>query len=137
MSHQLTCSSFWKPIKGPVLDWPLTVCDRRTVTYKTQTIAMDLVAQNYVNENTRIYHDASHKWYFWEGLRDDEVIVFIQADSQAKDKAGESSSFTYLCYECAFFNLSIGVPHTSFEDPRAPKNVEPRESIETRVYVLF
>ena len=50
---------------------------------------MDVVTQHYVNENTRIYYDTAHQWYYWEGLTEDEAIVFLQSDSDAKDKAGK------------------------------------------------
>lgn len=80
--------SFWKPIKGPVYDFPLTLCDRRTVNYATQTTAMDIVTFNSINENTRVYFDQKHEWYYWHGLQVDEMIAFIQADSDAENSAG-------------------------------------------------
>lgn len=109
-------TSLWKPIRGPVYDFPLTVCDRRTVDYASQTTAMDIVTRDYLNENTRIYFDEKHKWYYWHGLQVDEVIAFVQADSQAENRAG--------------------VPHTAFRDTRN-KNEQLRESIEARLFVYF
>ncbi|GIJ83201.1 hypothetical protein Asppvi_001720 [Aspergillus pseudoviridinutans] len=50
-------TSLWKPIRGPVYDFPLTLCDRRTVDYASQATAMDIVTRDYVNENARIYFD--------------------------------------------------------------------------------
>lgn len=81
-------TSLWKPIRGPVYDFPLTLCDRRTVDYASQATAMDIVARDFANENTRIYFDEKHKWYYWHGLQVDEVIAFIQADSEAENRAG-------------------------------------------------
>lgn len=49
---------------------------------------MDIVTSNYLNENTRIYYDVSHKWYYWHGLQADEVIAFVQADFQEENRAG-------------------------------------------------
>jgi hypothetical protein len=88
--------SFWKPIKGPVYDFPLTLCDRRTVDYASQTTAMDIVTFNSINENTRVYFDEKHEWYYWHGLQVDEVIAFIQADSDAENSAG-----MILLFECS------------------------------------
>ncbi|GAQ39216.1 hypothetical protein AtubIFM56815_007665 [Aspergillus tubingensis] len=120
--HPKTYSRFivvnlWKPIRGPVYDFPITVCDRRTVDYASQTTAMDIVARDYVNENTRIYYDEKHKWYYWHGLQANEVIAFVQADSRAENSAG--------------------VPHTAFKDPRNSDSTQLRESIEARVFVYF
>ena len=81
-------TSLWKPIREPVYDFPLTLCDRRTVDYASQATAMDIVTRNFANENTRIYFDEKHKWYYWHGLQVDEVIAFIQADSEAENRAG-------------------------------------------------
>ena len=36
----------------------------------------------------RIYFNKKHKWYYWHGLQVDEVIAFIQADSEAENRAG-------------------------------------------------
>ena len=88
-------NSLWKPIKGPVYDFPLTLCDRRTVDYATQTTAMDVVTHNFANENTRVYFDEKHEWYYWHGLQVDEAIAFIQADSKAENRAG-MMNFTYV-----------------------------------------
>ncbi|THV54879.1 hypothetical protein BGAL_0018g00350 [Botrytis galanthina] len=110
-------ASLWKPIKGPVYDFPLTLCDRRTVDYESQTTAMDVVTHNFANENARVYFDEKHEWYYWHGLQVDEVIAFVQADSAAENKAG--------------------VPHTAFQDPRINDNKQLRESIEARVFVYF
>lgn len=56
---------------------------------------MDIVARDYVNENTRIYYDENHKWYYWHGLQADEVIAFVQADSQAENSAGMDFIYPY------------------------------------------
>lgn len=85
-------TSLWKPIRGPVYDFPLTLCDRRTIDYASQATAMDIITSDYINENTRIYFDEKHKWYYWHGLQVDEVIAFIQADSQAENRAGMMKS---------------------------------------------
>lgn len=87
-AYSLHFTSLWKPIRGPVYDFPLTLCDRRTVDYASQATAMDIVTRDYLNENTRIYFDEKHKWYYWHGLQVDEVIAFVQADSQAENRAG-------------------------------------------------
>ena len=70
-------------------DWPLTLCDRRTVN-RTRTIATDIVTQHYENENTKLYYDEAHRWYYWDGLEIDEAVVFQQFDSN-DDRAGPQS----------------------------------------------
>lgn len=125
--------SFWKPIQGPVYDWPLTVCDSRTVDYDSDTVAMDVVAQAYTNENTRISHNASHRWYYWDALMENEAVLFLQSDSDAEDRAG--NSFVSLLASDA--NIDAGVPHTAFVHPRASDYAQCRQSIEARIFAYF
>ena len=49
---------------------------------------MDVVTNNFANENARVYFDEKHEWYYWHGLQVDEVIAFVQADSEAENRAG-------------------------------------------------
>ncbi|KAF9699847.1 hypothetical protein EKO04_002695 [Ascochyta lentis] len=109
--------NLWKPVRGPVYDFPLTLCDRRSVDYASQTTTMDIVTHNYANENTRVYFDDTHEWYYWHGLQVDEVIAFVQADSEAENQAG--------------------VPHPAFQDPTKTDHKQLRESIEARVFIYF
>lgn len=57
-------TSLWNPIRGPVYNFPLTLCDRRTMDYASQATAMDITRRDYVNENPGIYFDEKHKWYY-------------------------------------------------------------------------
>ncbi|KAK3316096.1 hypothetical protein B0H66DRAFT_534359 [Apodospora peruviana] len=110
--------NLWKPIRGPVYDFRLTLCDRRTIGFASQTTAMDIVHRNYINENTRVYFDEKHEWYHWHGLQANEVIAFVQTDSVAENTAG--------------------VSHTAFLDPRVGDDGKQlKESIEARVFVFF
>lgn len=102
---------------------------------------MDIVTSNYLNENTRIYFDGSHKWYYWHGLQADEVVAFVQADSQEENRAGmmnlpyglENSFPRILTLKL----IESGVPHTAFYDARNTNETQLRESIEARVFVYF
>jgi hypothetical protein len=71
-----------------VNDFPLTLCDRRTIDYASDATAMDIVSSNYANENTRLYFNEKHEWHYFHGLEVDEVIAFTQADSEAENRAG-------------------------------------------------
>lgn len=92
----LLVTSLWKPIRGPVYDFPLTLCDRRTVYYASQTTAMDIITHHFINENTRVYFNEKHEWYYWHGFQVDEVIAFVQADSKAENRSGMCSCVAQL-----------------------------------------
>jgi hypothetical protein len=92
----MTYISLWKPITGPVHDWPLALCDLRTVDHATEVIGQDLVERDFFNENARVYHSNQHKWYYYRALQDDEVLVFKQSDSDSKQGAGKWIRAFYL-----------------------------------------
>ena len=79
------CSEFidsiWKPLKGPLNDWPLTFCDASTVQKHADLEAADLLYPDLVTENFQIYHRPGHKWYYLSNQLPSELVVFKQADS--------------------------------------------------------
>jgi hypothetical protein len=82
--------SLWKPIKGPVYNWPLTLCDRRTVDHSRQAIPMDVLTPDCEIEIARLLYDPEHKWYYFKGQATNEATVFMQADSE-NPNAGRTS----------------------------------------------
>jgi len=104
-------------LQGPGNDWPLAFCDWRTVNRKCDTISADVVFHNRFTENERLYYSPKHKWYYFQDLGDDEVVVFRQTDSEVENGGG--------------------VPHASFNNSRADKDAPPRESIELRAYIFY
>jgi hypothetical protein len=109
--------NIWRPIRGPVLDAPLALCDARTVA------GHDLVAGDvhYATRTGEIYlvrHSAHHRWFYFSAMNRAEALVFKQYDSQRR-------------------GVARFVPHAAFDHPDAPPDAPPRESIEVRCLVLF
>ncbi|KAK8043212.1 hypothetical protein PG994_013695 [Apiospora phragmitis] len=51
----------WKPLKGPLYDWPLALCDAATV--EDQDLEThDQVLPQVVRENYMVRHNAKHRW---------------------------------------------------------------------------
>jgi len=113
----LLAVNLWKSLQGPGDDWPLALCDARTVDYEKDIISQDLVFANRLNENARVYHNSKQRWYYFPNLRDDEIVVFQQMDSRVP--------------------RGRGVPHSGFLNPSADKDAAPRVSVEVRVFVYF
>ena len=86
-------SSIWKPLKGPLNDWPLTFCDASTVQEDVDLEAADLLYPDLATENYQVYHRVEHKWYYLSSQTPSELIVFKQADSLIGTKPGVSDSF--------------------------------------------
>jgi hypothetical protein len=80
--------SLWKSLQGPGNDWPLALCDRRTVD-NMDLIDEDAVLVNTFSSHIRVYHRPEHEWYYVKDLQDDEIILFHQFDSAVQGGGGE------------------------------------------------
>eukprot|EP00877_Chromochloris_zofingiensis_P012565 jgi/Chrzof1/7562/Cz02g28150.t1 len=106
----------WKPLKGPVLDSPLAVCDASTVS-PDDLEHMSLIYPNRKGDIYMVKYNPNHRWYYYAHMEADQAYVFKCYDS---DKSGVR--FT---------------PHTAFVDPTTPPDAPPRESIEVRALVFW
>lgn len=97
--------SFWKSLQGPGNDWPLAFCDWRTVNRKCDTISADVVFHNRFTENERLYYSPKHKWYYFQDLGDDEVVVFRQTDSEVENGGGKFTSLSPVAYHLHSHNV--------------------------------
>ena len=109
--------NIWRPIRGPLQDAPLAVCDARSIAPQDR-IACDLIYRDRLTETYSFNYRPDHRWYYYPEMQPDEALLFKGYDSDLNAKA----RFT---------------AHTAFDDPTAPANVLPRESIETRVLVFL
>ena len=73
--------SIWKPLRGPVTDWPLAFCNAPSVDTENDLIAMDLVSRKSYTENYQVYHNKKLEWCFYNNQTEDEVIIFRQSDT--------------------------------------------------------
>jgi hypothetical protein len=108
--------NLWRPITGPLRDAPLAVCDARTVASE-DLVGSDLVYRDRVGETYAVRFNPAHRWYYVPEMKRDEVLLL-------------------KCYDSRRDVAARFMPHTAFEDPTAPANVLPRESIEIRTLVF-
>jgi hypothetical protein len=107
----------WRPIRHPVETFPLAIADARTLSAKNLVISErrypDRIGQTYA-----ITYNPDHAWYWFPHMRRDEALVFKTYESLDDGRARWTA-------------------HTAFEDPTAPPNARPRESIEIRTLAFF
>ena len=106
----------WRPIRGPVVESPLALCDARTFT-NDDLIASDLVYPHLRGETSSVEYKPGHRWYYFSDMQPDEALLIRVHDSADDGRA----------------RLSF---HTSFDNPLAA-GAPPRESIEVRSLVFF
>jgi hypothetical protein len=102
----------WRPIRGPLRDAPLAMCDARSVS-PGDLIASDLIYRDRTGEIYLMQHNPKQRWYYVPAMRADEALLL-------------------KCYDSARDGRAVQSPHGAFEDPTAPADVLPRESIELR-----
>jgi hypothetical protein len=118
LRRRVAIVNLWRPIKSPVLDAPLAVCDARSVAPQ-DLIASDLVFRDRRGETFNLVYNPGQRWFYAPEMRADEVLLLKCFDSRDD---GAVSRFA---------------PHTAFTDPTAPADTPPRESIELRTFVIF
>ena len=108
--------NLWRPIKGPLLDSPLAVCDARTVK-PGDLVPSDLVYPHRIGETYSVKYNPEHQWFYVPNMTADEILLLKCFDSKTDGRARFA-------------------PHTAFADPTTPSDAPPRESIELRTLVF-
>lgn len=107
----------WRPIRGPLLDAPLAVCDARSIPFD-DFVPSDLIYRERVGETYSVKHNPAHRWFYVSALSADEALLL-------------------KCYDSAEDGPARFAPHSAFEDPTTPPGAAPRESIELRTFVFY
>ncbi|KAK0117758.1 hypothetical protein ONS95_012084 [Cadophora gregata] len=132
--------NIWRPLRGPLNDWPLAVCDAQSVDYRNDIMAGDLVYENFATENLQIMHNVDQKWFYLPDQTTTEVLIFKSADSDHSEAPGQSNNIYPgwpkfpLMYTMLIEKAS---PHAAFHNPKVAPEELPRESINCRAFVFY
>jgi hypothetical protein len=104
----------WRPIRDPVRDTPLAVCDAQSL------VEEDLIptAEGVKHEVYLFRYNQNHRWFYFPAMCTDEALLIKCFDSIRDGRA----RFT---------------AHAAFNDPSAPPDAPARESIEVRALAFF
>ena len=108
--------NLWRPIRGPLQDSPLALCDARTVDF-ADLVPSDLVYRERVGETYSVTWNPAHEWYYVPEMERGEALLLKIADTKTDGRARF-------------------MPHSAFTDPTTPPDAFPRESIELRTLVF-
>ncbi|KAL0959114.1 hypothetical protein HGRIS_014410 [Hohenbuehelia grisea] len=111
--------NLWRPISHIALDWPLALCDFRSVDIKQDLIPVALVYPDREGETYGVRHNPNQKWNYLRGMDPDEIVLIKCFDSVQDG------------------SVAILTPHTGFADPSTPPDAPLRESIELRALVFY
>nr|QTE75998.1 ScyL2 [Scytalidium album] len=107
--------NLWRPINGPIQNWPLAVCDANSLP-EENLIETDRIRKAQKGNTRFVIQAPSMKWYYQSKMEDNTLLVFKSYESQ--DGVAKYAS------------------HCSFPLPTAGPMTPPRESIELRAFVF-
>ena len=67
--------NLWRPIAIPALDWPLALCDYRSVDIKKDTFPVALVFPHRQGETLGVKYNENHKWKYLRGMTPEEIVL--------------------------------------------------------------
>jgi len=117
LARRFAVINVWKPIRGPVLDVPLGVCDARTIG-EGDLVPSDLRYRDRTGEIYGLGFAPEHRWIFFPRMQADEAMLL-------------------KCYDSVRDGRARFTAHSAFRDPTAPPDAPPRESIEVRTLAFF
>jgi hypothetical protein len=112
--------NMWRAVSPPPQDFPLAVCDARTVSPIDEVTICALTKERsgeIRHDTTGYLFNRSHAWHYYPDMTRDEVLVFKAHDTDSQ--------------------RSQRVPHTAFTDPTCPTDIPTRASVEMRGLALF
>jgi hypothetical protein len=117
LKHRFAEINVWRPIRGPVEESPLAVCDATSMTLQ-DFVATDLKYRDRTGEVYSVVFNPNHRWFYFPKMEPDEALLL-------------------KCYDSAVDGRARFTAHTGIDDPTTAFDAAPRESIEARTLVFF
>ncbi|GHH81068.1 methyltransferase [Streptomyces sulfonofaciens] len=134
----------WRPLLEPVRNFPLAVCDYRSMDLSADLVPTRLRFPAWLKdrENFSVRHNPAHRWHYWEALSPDEVIVFKCYDSASRGLALAScgtggTGGTGGTEGNDLLDVAGLCPHTAFLDEKGPTTGHLRTSLEMRALIFY
>jgi hypothetical protein len=116
LKNRFAVINVWRPIRGPVQESPLAVCDAASIV-QSDFVAQDLRYHDRIGEVYSVAYNPDHRWFYFPHMEQTEVMLLKCYDSDPG-----RTRFT---------------AHTAFADPTSSPDAPARESIEVRTLVFF
>lgn len=116
LARRFAFINLWRPIRGPLRDAPLAVCDARSVA-SDDFVGSDQIYPDRRGETYVVTFNPAHRWFYVPAMRAEEALLI-------------------KCYD-SLEDVARFVPHSAFTDPTTPPDALPRESIEIRTIAFF
>ena len=109
LEHRYAVINVWRPIRGPVEESPLAVCDARSMELR-DFVASDLRYRDRTGEVYSVAYNSKHRWFYFPRMQREEALLL-------------------KCFDSADDGRARFTAHTAFEDPTSRPGAVPREGI--------
>jgi len=117
LARRFAIVNVWRSIAGPVLNRPLACCDAASIA-PGDLVASERRARERIGELQLVRFNPDHRWFYYPAMTRDEVLLIKTFDSEREGVARRAV-------------------HSAFDNPLAPADAPPRESMESRLLVFF
>ena len=117
LANRFAIVNVWRSIAAPAINSPLALCDASTLA-PADLVASERRAAERIGELELVTYNPAHRWLYYPGVTRDEAVLIKTFDSARDGRARRAV-------------------HTAFDNPAAPPEAPPRESIESRLLVFF
>lgn len=125
----------WRPILRPISNYPLALCDYRSLDLETDLVPTRLIFPDGLTdqENYSLRFNPNHEWNYWSNLCPSEVLLFKCYDS-ASDGLARLEGREWPSRSASVAGLS---PHSAFFNTDAPTEGILRISLELRTLLFY
>ena len=117
-AHRVQILNVWRPLRGPVTEWPLTQMDFTSLQPgDVHPCNLWRGAWEDRGQTVTFTHAAGQRWFYLDAHHTDEVTLLKIWDSRE--------------------GVAACCPHAAFAHPNTPTGCEPRESVEVRCLVIY
>jgi len=117
LQNRFAIVNVWRPLLHPAQTSLLALCDARSHAPQ-DLVATERVAADRIGEIYLAHFNKNHRWVCFPNMTPDEALLIKTFDSAVDGRA----------------RLTL---HTAFDNPDAPIDAKPRESIEARCFAFF
>ena len=117
LDHRFAIVNVWRSIGAPAINQPLGLIDARSMR-RSDFVPTDLVYPDRVGEIYQVEYNPAHNWVYFPNMSRNEALLLKVFDSAEDGRARMTG-------------------HSAFDNPAAPADAPPRESIEVRALLSF
>jgi hypothetical protein len=75
LKHRFQIINLWRPISHPAVDWPLALCDFRSVDQQKDVLPVALIYPDREGETYGVNYNSNQRWSYFQAVTENELIL--------------------------------------------------------------